>query len=376
MLKTLQLLFILFLSISVYSQTNTSTDAIALKIPQASTYSSKGISDYIKQNFSSETDRIRAIYVWIASNINYDMARLLARTSNTLSKQSVEDVLKTRAAVCHGYVDLFVELCKEVGIKATLVGGYTKRGNTITQIPHAWVGAEIGGNWYFFDPTWGAGHMQNNQFVKSFSNTFYMVSPADMIKSHMPFDLIFQFLNHPITNKEFEEGKTAINTAKPFFNFNDSLKQFALLSQPEQLRAEARRMEANGVVNDLMLERLNHLKKGIQSFTSKDIYDEAANSFNRAVGMYNKYIGHKNKYFSDIDDNNLRQMIDSVSLYANKSRTLLSSMTPKDEAERQMLLSTHQNIEKFQNAVKADKDFVTKYISTDKASRKQLFIRK
>lgn len=376
MLKTLQILFLLLFSISVYSQTNASVDALALKIPQPSTYSTKGISEYIKQNFSSETDRIRAIYVWIANNINYDMARLLARTASSPLKQSVEDVLKTRAAVCHGYVDLFVELCKDVGIKATLVGGYTKRGNTIPQIPHAWVGAEIGGNWYFFDPTWGAGHMQNNQFVKSFSNTFYMVSPADMIKSHMPFDPMFQFLNHPISNKEFVEGKTGINTAKPYFNYNDTLKQFAFLSLPEQLKAEARRLEANGVVNNLILERLDHLKKGIQSFTSKDIYDEAANSFNRAVGMYNKYIGHKNKFFSDIDDNNLRQMIDSVSVYANRSRTLLLTMTPKDEAEKQMLSSTHQNIEKFQNAVKADKDFVAKYISTDKALRRQLFIRK
>jgi hypothetical protein len=303
------------------------------------------------------------------------MARLAARSTN-MAKQSVEDVLKTRAAVCHGYVDLFVDLCKEVGINATLVGGYTKIGNRIVQIPHAWVGAVIGGNWYFFDPTWGAGHMQNNQFVKSFNNTFYMVSPADMIKTHMPFDPMYQFLNYPITNKDFVEGKTAINTAKRVFNFNDTLKQFATLSHLEQLKAEARRLQENGIVNDLILERLNHLKKGIQSFASKDIYDEGANSFNRAVTLYNKYIGHKNKLFSDIDDNNLQQMIDSVSLYANKSRSLLSTMTPKDEAERQMLASTHQNIEKFQNAVKTDKDFVAKYISTDKALRRQLFIRK
>jgi len=94
--------------------------------------------------------------------------------------------------------------------------------------------------------------------------------PEEMIRDHMPFDPMYQFLNHPITNKEFIDGKTAINTAKPFFNYIDTLKQYAMLSPAEKIRNETRRLEANGIQNDLIMERLNHLKKEVNSYAAKD----------------------------------------------------------------------------------------------------------
>ncbi len=64
-----------------------SPDAVVLKLPQANTYTTTSISDYIKQNFSADTDRIRAVYVWINNNIGYDAARLPARKPGKVSKQ-------------------------------------------------------------------------------------------------------------------------------------------------------------------------------------------------------------------------------------------------------------------------------------------------
>lgn len=263
MLKPLlTFVFFFFINQNIFSQVITSPDALALKIPGPSTNTTKSISDYIKQNFSTDTARARAIYFWITNNISYDVAKLQARNTNTDGvRQSVDDVLKTRSAVCGGYADLFVELCTGVGIKAILVGGYIKKSAIGSPLAHAWVGAQIAGIWYLFDPTWGAGYVRNDQFVKTFNNKFYKVLPEDMIKDHMPFDPMYQFLNHPITNKEFIDGKIAINTAKPFFNYIDTMKQYAMLSPAEKIRDETRRLEANGIQNDLIMERLNILKK-------------------------------------------------------------------------------------------------------------------
>jgi len=369
--------FFFFINQNIFSQVITSPDALALKIPGPSTNTTKSISDYIKQNFSTDTARARAIYFWITNNISYDVAKLQARNTNTDGvRQSVDDVLKTRSAVCGGYADLFVELCTGVGIKAILVGGYIKKGAIVSPLAHAWVGAQIAGIWYLFDPTWGAGYVRNDQFVKTFNNKFYKVLPEDMIKDHMPFDPMYQFLNHPITNKEFIDGKTAINTAKPFFNYIDTLKQYAMLSPAEKIRNETRRLEANGIQNDLIMERLNHLKKGVNSYAAKDKYDEAGIAFRQATALFEQYIGHKNKQFTTIEDNNLRQIVDSMSYYANLSRSLLVTIVPKVDAQREMLTNTHKNLEKFQNRVMLEKEFVVRYIGSDQTARRQMFGRK
>ena len=102
--KTLLTFLFLFFTSIIFAQVNTLRDALVLKIPQANTYTTTGISDYIKQNFSTDTDRIRAIYVWITNNIVYDVVKLQARNQNVPgARQTVDNVLKTRLAVCQGY---------------------------------------------------------------------------------------------------------------------------------------------------------------------------------------------------------------------------------------------------------------------------------
>jgi hypothetical protein len=362
-----------FMAQSIHSQT-TATDALALKMPGASTSATGEMINYINQNFSTDTARVRAIYVWVASNIRYDVARFHARDENP-APQTIGDVLKTKSAVCQGYSDLFAELCKGAGLKAMVVGGYTKIGEMVSSIAHAWVAVELRGSWYLFDPTWGAGYVRNDQFVPAFSNRFYKLAPADMIKDHMPFDPMFQFLNYTLTNKEFIEGQTATAT-KAFFNYNDTLQRYTLLSPAEKIQSEARRLEANGIRNDLILKRLNHLKKGVQSYTSSDDVAEAGNAFRQAINLFNQYIVHKYKQFGTLQDNDLLQMIDSVTYYASLSRSLLNTAVPHTDAQRQAHASNYQSLEKFQKQAMEEKEFVNRYVNTDKALRRQLFVRR
>jgi transglutaminase-like putative cysteine protease len=53
-----------------------SIDKKALQIPEDQTNSVDLISDYIKVNFKTEKERVRAIFIWIATNINYDIENM------------------------------------------------------------------------------------------------------------------------------------------------------------------------------------------------------------------------------------------------------------------------------------------------------------
>ena len=295
-----------------YAQTVAGTDEKIATIPTANTQTTDDIVTYIKQHFPSDTGRVRAIYVWITNNINYDVAKLKAyNNTSEPSRQTVTNVLQTRNAVCQGYADLFIELCNKLAIPASFVGGYTKRDGKVSTIPHAWTAVKLDNRWYLFDPTWGAGYIKNDQFIRHATFSFYKRLPEDMIKDHMPFDPMYQFLNYPVTNKEFIDGQQNTAESKPIFNFNDTLKFYATLSPADKLISEARRLEANGIRNDMLLERLNFIKKGLEPIA----FNEANTALKQSIDLFNIYIAHKNKQFSTVEDKELLESLDSISHY-------------------------------------------------------------
>ncbi|MDI1305961.1 MAG: hypothetical protein PSX42_14120, partial [bacterium] len=75
-MKNIYLILSLFLSALSFGQNQTEYTLIdnqISKIPNSSTYSIKGIANYINSNFRTDNDKIRAIFYWTASNISYDM---------------------------------------------------------------------------------------------------------------------------------------------------------------------------------------------------------------------------------------------------------------------------------------------------------------
>ena len=372
MIKILfSLSLLVIFSQNIYSQQKKSyTDADV--IPEENCVSVDKLSAYIKQNFVTDTAQIRVIYVWIANNISYDVARLQNAKNNPQGPpQVVTDVLQMRSAVCQGYSDLFTALCKNVGINAIVVKGYVKNAGKVMPLSHAWVAAELGGEWFLFDPTWGAGYLNDNHFVKRFNNIFYKQYPKDFISNHMPFDPICQFLLYPINNREFIDGASSTN--KILFNYKDSLKQYNQLSSFEQSNAELRRMEGAGILNDLLQERKQYLKKEVQSFTSKNAFDEGSKNFSKAVSLLNEYFGQKNKQFSTIKDNDILQILDSMKYYIKLSRTLLSQAVTQNDEQQRAKSNNLANIDQYWKQLNQEEQFVQKFIATDKNSRRELF---
>ena len=341
-------------------------------IPAASCASVDDLAAYIKQNFSTDEEKLNAIFLWVANNINYDVPRMRNAENNPGGPpQPVADVLFTRNAVCEGYSELFVALCKGVGINAIVVPGYTKKQGKIGDLPHAWVAAPLGAEWYLFDPTWGAGFVRDDQFTRRLNNSFYKVRPENFIADHMPFDPMYQFLSQPLTNKEFTDGTHGGN--KNLFNYADTLKQNGQLSTVQQAAAELRRLEAGGVQNDLLRKRELYLKNVLQSFASKESFTEGNKIFMSAQLSFKEYIGHKNKHFTTIADNDLRQLVDSIEQKTRLSRSLFSAAVSKTDAQSQAKANSLDNVDKFWARLLTEKEFTAHYLAADKDKRIQMF---
>jgi len=76
MKRILFTLAVIGFSMAIYAQSKndySSIDEIMLRIPKSSTVSTTDIADYINHNFKSQTDKSRAIYIWLTTNIRYDI---------------------------------------------------------------------------------------------------------------------------------------------------------------------------------------------------------------------------------------------------------------------------------------------------------------
>ena len=171
-------------------------DKKALLLPDSLTKTTDQIATYILSNFKTDTEKARAIFIWVASNIEYDVDNMYALNFYKDAKQIIEKPLLTRKGICENYASLFTEICKKSGLKSYVITGYTMLNGMADYMPHAWSATQIDGKWFIFDPTWGSGYIYEDLFVRKIDNTYFKANPKFIIKSHMPFDYLWQFLNY------------------------------------------------------------------------------------------------------------------------------------------------------------------------------------
>lgn len=348
----------------------TASDKPALEIPLQNTFSTNEISSYVKSHCASDSERIRALFVWIANNIDYDVEKVLLKKS--YANPTTEDVLKTRKAVCQGYAELFYKLCYECNIKAILVPGYTKLPDgSIADLSHEWVAAQVNNKWFLFDPTWAAGSVKDGRFIRKFSNQFYKALPQEMIKDHMPLDPMYQFLNYPIFYNEFASGNTSLNTSKPFFNYADTIQLYNSLDNLSQLTSSVSRINRNGDKNHLIYEMLQVLNSNQHSGESKAGFDGAVVQLNNATRLFNLYIGYKNERFSSLKNNqDIQQLIDSSLLYIKTAYTMLTSVVGDSDNNKRALQNINSALLRLYHKVDDENIFLKTYFKTNQTLHK------
>ncbi|WP_162127047.1 transglutaminase domain-containing protein [Flavobacterium phycosphaerae] len=265
MKKTLQL-FILLFSNFLFSQYEM-IDKKMDDMPKQYENSITAIADYINQNFTSEEDKIRAAFYWTTSTISYDVASMYKPKIQT-TEEKINSALKTKKGVCMHYAEVFNAIVNQMGMKSYVVDGYTKQFGKIARLSHSWNVCTINGKWYLFDPTWGSGYVNEEVFYKKQNDAYFKPSAADFLKTHMPFDYMWQLNEKPIANDDFYNDITESVDSSTSYDFAAAINEFETLSEPDKMSKQLERMEKTGLKNDFIKEKYNALKriwKGIKT---------------------------------------------------------------------------------------------------------------
>ncbi len=353
------------------------TDRKALLLPDSLTATTDNIAAFITNNFNTDKEKVRAIFIWIATNIQYDVDNMFAINFYEKKEDKITKPLKTRKGICENYAALFTDICLKAGIKSYMVEGYTKQNGFTDYIPHAWCAAMVDSAWFLFDPTWGSGYINSGKFVKKINNDYFKARPSYLIKSHIPFDYLWQFLNYPVTNQEFYEGKTEQDKSKPYFNYQDSIIAYDNLSHIDQLSASAIRIEANGVRNSMIFDRLHHIKAEIENIRQNQIvslYNSAVSDYNDAINYYNDFIQYRNKQFTPKKtDPEIQSMIDVADDKVKASRKKLKEIKDPDANISSSMMQLTKSLDEISTHIQEQQDWLKIYFSKGKAGRKNMF---
>ncbi|MFC6095027.1 transglutaminase domain-containing protein [Flavobacterium qiangtangense] len=201
----------LFFSLQTLAQDFSKVDAIVSNYPKSFS-KVEDLASKINHDFSKEEEKARAIYSWIAFNVKYDVKSYFSNSGrvvkysyrtpeekiqkqNQIKLDKVNNVLKTKLAVCQGYALLFEHLANLSGLENAIVTGNAKTnpsdiGKLPTESSHAWNAIKVNGKWKLVDVTWGAGvvNEQKRTFIPKFNAGYFFTEPEVFVLNHFPDD--------------------------------------------------------------------------------------------------------------------------------------------------------------------------------------------
>lgn len=270
------------------------------EIPKADETTTAKIANYINQNFTSDEDKIRAAFYWTASKISYDVDNMYEPKKQTIAEK-IESALKTRKGVCMHYSEVFSDIVNKLGIKTYVVNGYTKQFGKIARLSHTWNISKLNGKWCFFDVTWASGYVKDMVFYKNLNNIYYNPTPTEFLKTHMPFDYMWQLNQNPITNDDFYKDVAESNLIANQYDFNAEITQYESLTEPEKLQKKAERIERAGLKNEFIKDEYNLIKKNLESYknnSSIPTLELIVKEYNEANKLLNEFIHYRNSRFT------------------------------------------------------------------------------
>lgn len=113
------------------------------------------LAQKLSQIVLTDAEKARAIYVWIANHIDYDVEMFYSGQYRFVKP---EEFLKTRQAICSGYAILYQALAKEMGLQSEIIPGTVKGVSYAVgqnDENHAWNAVKIDNAWYLVDVTCG-----------------------------------------------------------------------------------------------------------------------------------------------------------------------------------------------------------------------------
>ncbi len=155
---------------------------------------------------TSDRDKARAIFVWIAENITYHRTSdPSAQNKKEYHNKRIKQVYRLGKGVCMDYSLLYQRMAEAVGLTCEFIGGYAKTFSNPWE-SHAWNAVYLDKKWELLDVTWGAGYRNDDRkFVQEFQPGFFCTEPRIFLLNHYPDSAKWQLMDTPISITDFKK---------------------------------------------------------------------------------------------------------------------------------------------------------------------------
>jgi hypothetical protein len=272
--------------------------------------------------------------------------------------------------VCENFAAIFNDICQKSGIPSFYIEGYTKQNGSIDRNGHVWCAAFVDNNWGLYDPTWDAGYLSGSNYVNHAGTNYFQKSPDDFKFSHLPFDPLFQFLNYPVTYKEFYNSSKQTNNPKSYFNYKDSLGEYNVSDSLSRYLASLHRIENFDWPLAKIDTKIKQLKLEIELiYQDRDMtfYHSAIADCNKGIDMLNEFINYRNHQFQPVKKSEeVQRMFDTMSkLIASANQKLIDV----NKSEATLTLNTgdiQAKLNDLSGHLKEQQSFYRNYLSSSK----------
>jgi hypothetical protein len=342
-------------------------DGRAKAIPSTETNSATSISSYINANFKTERERVRAIYTWVITNIRYDKDSMYPINWSLEHEEKIATTLRRRRGVCENFASLFSEIAAKSGFPSFVVSGNaTEQG--ASRSGHSWSAVYLERQWYLCDPTWDYNYPDNTRY--------FLVSPAEFIGSHMPFDPLWQLLEHPVSGQQAGQ-RPGSRKEQPGTTIADSALAFLQLDSLQRLEVSAQRIKQAGIENERQKNWLayNQMKiAGIYGEKDMNLYNSAVADLNKANGIYNNFVEYRNNLFVPAKpDEQIRSLLDPIGRLISSANQKLEQIGKAVENFQYDTGDIKERLSRLSSRVRDQKEFLNRYLATAPLARERLF---
>ncbi len=334
-------------------------------IPDSITRSAAALSAHIQSRYATQKEQLLALYGWVTTNIRYDTDSSYYFRHSVDHETGIAATLRRRKGVCENFAALFVELATRIGVPAYTVYGYPRSIHSKNSTGHAWCAVNLNSEWYLCDPTWDAelkGHFM-----------YYLVNPEIFIRSHIPFDPLWQLLEKPVNY-----NGTAVKS-KSILHYRDSVQAFLQLDSLQQYLAIDRRMKRAGANNHMITLWQSYNRMNIAIIAGEQDmqwFNTAVDGLNVATDLFNAFVQYRNNRFSPYKpDTEVMQMLTPIRRLIAESTSNLDKMGLVVENFQYDTQAIRKQLTSLLRKTEEQIEFLQKYIATGPLEREQLFYR-
>ncbi|SEW55275.1 transglutaminase domain-containing protein [Chitinophaga arvensicola] len=355
----------------------------AISIPDSVPANTASIAQWINANCHSEEEKLSVAYQWVCKYINYDIrhAYSLKHQIQGDTLTLVNQILKTRKAVCIGYACTFSEICKQLAIPVKVVTGYGFDAKQhLLDAPHAWVTVHTGGKWLFVDPTWGAGFAEvkkrkflwktfkRDVFVLKFNWHYFLMPGDEFIADHVPYDPLYQFTEYPVRHDTISKKSRRVDSSLQAFKYIDTLQYCRNLNYAQRSMNEIARIRAYGVSNRFVSQYISIQRQNIpywklvddKASGHFDLYQEAGISLQQLDNDYRML--ESQVYDNSQDDDKIISQLGKLSPEVDKLLQKMESLTLTTTSLKFQLAGDIRRVRFLQQRLAAQQAFVQKRI--------------